>query len=135
VHLHMLDAHCCEFVPDRMHFSGGPSVAIDARDSLERREGVPGLRLLLDSGPPNYGVSAAMMIAGHQWFQLNLHDGSIQSGDVVGHTRRAAALLPAATARDLLLSNLGHGWFQGGKPGQRVTKHVGQADNNCHYQI
>ena len=36
VHLHLLDTHCCQWVPDRTHFSGGPSPDIDARDSQVR---------------------------------------------------------------------------------------------------
>ena len=36
VHLHLLDTHCCQWVPDKMHFSGGKSSVIDARDSQVR---------------------------------------------------------------------------------------------------
>jgi hypothetical protein len=32
-HAHLLDTHCCVWRPSRMHFAGGPSKAIDGRDS------------------------------------------------------------------------------------------------------
>lgn len=36
VHAHLLDTHCCVWRPVRMHFEGGPSRTIDARDSQVR---------------------------------------------------------------------------------------------------
>ena len=48
VHLHLLDTHCCEWAPDRMHFSGGPSPTIDARDS-QVRETDDNIRRLFDA--------------------------------------------------------------------------------------
>ncbi|MGE3705575.1 MAG: sulfatase-like hydrolase/transferase [Vicinamibacterales bacterium] len=36
VHLHLLDTHCCNWTPARMHFTGGPSRSVDARDSQVR---------------------------------------------------------------------------------------------------
>ena len=36
VHLHMLDTHCCQWAPDRIHFSGSAWADIDARDSQIR---------------------------------------------------------------------------------------------------
>ena len=221
VHLHMIDTHCCNFLPDEPRFTGGPSNAIDARDStfreadlhiqqlfealkstgtlertivvinsdhasmwkahervplmirfpnatphgrvsanvqladvvptmldylgaaipgwvdgvsllklenqtkdrkifgiadIERREGLPGLRLLLDSGPPNYGVSSAMMIAGHRWYLMNIHDGSVKSGEVVGHTRRVEPPLGDDEARALILKTVTDAGFKVGEP-------------------
>jgi hypothetical protein len=57
---------------------------------LERREGVAGMRLLLESGPPNYGVSAVMLVSGPRWHVMSLHGGVMRSGDVIGHTRATA---------------------------------------------
>ena len=48
VHLHLLDTHCCQWVPDRTHFSGGPSPDIDARDS-QVRETDDNIRRLVDA--------------------------------------------------------------------------------------
>ena len=36
VHLHMLDTHCCNWHPPRMHFTDGGSVGVNARDSEVR---------------------------------------------------------------------------------------------------
>jgi hypothetical protein len=219
VHLHMLDTHCCDYAPDKRHFSGGPSNAVDARDSafleadqhieqlfdalagtgrldrtvvvissdhasrwlvtervplmirfphatpkgrvaanvqladvaptmlaylgveapawmdgaslldpgglterpifgiadLEQRAGVAGLRLLLESGPPNYGVSAAMMVAGRHWFQINLRDGSMKSGEVAGHTGPDHPPISLDAARTLLTGALAEGGFRVGE--------------------
>ena len=48
MHLHLLDTHCCQWVPDRMHFSGGTSSTIDARDS-QVRETDDNIRRLFDA--------------------------------------------------------------------------------------
>jgi hypothetical protein len=47
--------------------------------------GPSGFRLLLDRGPPNYGISSVMMVAGKQWFELGLSAGELKSGYVRGH--------------------------------------------------
>jgi len=217
VHLHMLDTHCCQWAPDRSHFSGGSSPTIDARDSQVRetddnirrlldalastgrldrtivvinsdhasqwkitervplmirfpnreprgrvtpnvqladvaptvlsylgagvpqwmegrsllpdtapsftrrifgvsdvteRRGASGLRLLLDSGAPNYGVSSVMMVAGNQWFEVSLTSGELDSGYVTGHTDTAAAPVPEPDARALLLDRIRSAGFE-----------------------
>lgn len=48
VHLHMLDTHCCQWTPDRMHFSGSAWADIDARDS-QIRETDDNIRRLFDA--------------------------------------------------------------------------------------
>jgi arylsulfatase A-like enzyme len=48
VHLHLLDTHCCFWKPDRVHFTGGASPAIDARDS-QVRETDDNVRRLFDA--------------------------------------------------------------------------------------
>ena len=217
VHLHLLDTHCCQWVPDRTHFSGGPSPDIDARDSqvretddnirrlvdalestgrLERtiivinsdhasqwkitervplmirfpksavrgrvaanvqiadvaptmlsylgveipawmdgqsllpgtapspsrrifgvsdvkqRAGPSGLRLLRESGPPNYGVSSVMMVSGNQWFDVSLRDGEVESGLVKGHTGADTPPVPEPEARALLLERIRSAGFE-----------------------
>jgi arylsulfatase A-like enzyme len=211
VHLHLMDTHCCEWMPDRQHFSDGPSPAIDARDSqvretdgnirklfealdstgrldrtivvissdhashwkitervplmirfpdrqlkgriasnvqladvaptilsylsvtvppwmdgrsllpaavalsarpifgvsdVKRRVGPSGLRFLVDSGAPNYGASAVMMVTGNQWFDLSLLSGELTSGRVSGHTSTRSSEVSEADARRLLLNQL-----------------------------
>jgi Sulfatase len=64
-----------------------------------RREGVPGLRLLLDSGPPNYGAAAAMLVQGDQWFDLRFETGVLSSGRVFEHTRPSSTVLTEVEAR------------------------------------
>jgi arylsulfatase A-like enzyme len=85
---------------------------------IGRREGVPGFRLLLESGPPNYGASAAMMIAGSHWFELNLRDGQLTSGPVPGHTRAAPSRMPDADARGLIEGRLAASGFRVSQPQQ-----------------
>lgn len=48
VHLHMLDTHCCSWHPERMHFSDGGSVSVNARDS-EVREADEKIRRLFQA--------------------------------------------------------------------------------------
>jgi arylsulfatase A-like enzyme len=48
VQLHLLDTHCCQWAPDRQHFTGGPSPVIDARDS-QIRETDSNIRRLFDA--------------------------------------------------------------------------------------
>lgn len=48
VHLHMLDTHCCNWTPARMHFTGGPSKTVDARDS-QVRESDDNIRRLFEA--------------------------------------------------------------------------------------
>jgi hypothetical protein len=79
---------------------------------LDQRAGIAGMRLLLESGPPNYGVSAAMMIDGRHWYQINLHSGAMTSGEVVGHTGPARPTMPVEEARGLLLGVLNDAGFE-----------------------
>jgi arylsulfatase A-like enzyme len=48
VHLHMLDTHCCNWTPARMHFTGGSSKTVDARDS-QVRESDDNIRRLFEA--------------------------------------------------------------------------------------
>jgi hypothetical protein len=217
VHLHLLDTHCCRWIPDKMHFSGGPSPSIDARDSqiretdanirtlfdalqstgrLERTivviladhasdwkiidrvplmirfpnrhvtgrvtanvqladiaptmlsylgvtvpswmDGhslVPGTELppmrpifgisdiearsgpsdfppLRDGGPPNYGVTSVMMVAGSQWFWISLISGEMETGLVAGHTSAGAPSVSEPEARALLLERVQSAGFK-----------------------
>jgi hypothetical protein len=221
VHLHLLDTHCCQYRPKQMHFTGGRTREVDARDSqlvetdahvkrlfealeasgrlertvvvissdhtsqwratervplmmrfpntalkgrvsanvqladvaptmlgylglaappwmdgislvdpskvpsdrlifgvsdIGRREGVPGLRLLLDSGPPNYGATSAMMIAGSRWYELSLRDATLSSGPVPGHSQMSAAAVPDAEARALIAARLAEAGFRVSPP-------------------
>ncbi|NOT24456.1 MAG: sulfatase [Acidobacteria bacterium] len=216
VHLHMLDTHCCQWLPDRLHFSGSTSPDIDARDSqiretdnnirtlfesleetgllertivvvnsdhashwkitervplmirfpnrelrgrvstnvqladvaptmlaylkapvptwmdgqpllpvgatqsdrrifgvsdVEARTGPSGARHLLESGPPNYGVSSVMLVDANQWFEMSLDDGDLVSGRVKGHTGDAATLTEPE-ARALLLDRIRSAGFE-----------------------
>ncbi|MCC7415498.1 MAG: sulfatase-like hydrolase/transferase [Acidobacteria bacterium] len=226
VHLHMIDTHCCNFAPDERRFTGGPSNAVDARDStfleadmhmqqlfealrtsgrlertvvvissdhasmwkahervplmirfpraevkgrvianvqladvaptmldylgvqvpawmdgisllaperwteernifgvadVGRREGTPGLRLLLDSGAPNYGVSSAMLIAGHRWYLMNMGDGSVKSGDVAGHTRPVQRPMADEEAGRLIRTRIEAAGFEVGRSRARTA--------------
>jgi arylsulfatase A-like enzyme len=217
VHLHMLDTHCCQWAPDRLHFSGSKSPDLDARDSqiletddnirklftalertgrLERtivvvnsdhasrwkitervplmirfpnreirgkvstnvqladvaptmlsyiraavpawmdgqplvpvnvsqpnrrifgvsdfkaRTGPSGRRHLLDSGPPNFGVSSVMMVDGSHWFEISLLDGDLASGRVKDHTGGNETVLPEPEARALLLDRVRSAGFE-----------------------
>jgi arylsulfatase A-like enzyme len=219
VHLHMLDTHCCKYMPDTMHFSDGVDARTDRRDStvreaddhirqlfealkgtgrlehtivvissdhgsewnaaariplmmrfpgaiirgrvgsnvqltdvaptmlaflgvrapewidgtsvldpehhpparpvfsvsdIDRRSGQQNLRVLLKSGPPNYGAAAAMVILGSQWFDLNLHNGLIRSGEVAGHTRPGGLRVSEKAARKLLTDQLEDAGFRVG---------------------
>jgi hypothetical protein len=73
---------------------------------IKHREGPSGLRLLLDSGPPNYGAAAAMLIEGNRWYELRLSNGLIRSGEVRGHTAPAVAPLSDAEARAIIEERL-----------------------------
>ncbi len=48
VHAHLLDTHCCAWRPARMHFEGGPSRSVDARDS-QVRESDSNLRRVIEA--------------------------------------------------------------------------------------
>jgi hypothetical protein len=84
-----------------------------------RREGPAGLRLLLDSGPPNYGAAGAMMVEGDQWFDLRLATGALTSGRVPGHTRPGSSTLGEHAARAAIAAVLGQAGFRtAGGPGE-----------------
>ena len=76
------------------------------------RDGIPGLRNLRDSGPPNYGATAAMLIAGHRWYELRLGSGEVASGEVDGHTRSDAPVVTNEEARNLILRQITRAGFQ-----------------------
>jgi len=79
---------------------------------VTQRRGASGLRLLLDSGAPNYGVSSVMMVAGNQWFEISLTSGELDSGYVTGHTDTDAAPVPEPDARALLVDRIRSAGFE-----------------------
>ncbi len=86
---------------------------------ITERQGNATNRLLLKSGPPNYGTRSVSMIAGNQWFELSLLDGSLQSGGVEGHTLGNAESMAAEKAQALIIDQVRAAGFQIGEP---VTK-------------
>jgi hypothetical protein len=64
--------------------------------------GPSGFRLLLERGPPNYGITTVMMVAGAQWFELGLGTGELNSGDVRGHTGGSTPVTETAARQQLL---------------------------------
>jgi hypothetical protein len=85
---------------------------------IGRREGMPGLRLLLESGPPNYGARSAMMISGSRWYELSLADGALTSGEVPGHRGGTGPILPDRDARVLIERRLNASGFRVMRSGQ-----------------
>ena len=81
-----------------------------------RREGPAGLRLLLDSGPPNYGAAGAMVVDGDQWFDLRLATGVLTSGKVPGHTRPGSSVLTSSGARTAITEVLAKAGFRAAEP-------------------
>ena len=88
--------------PDRLY----PSRSIFGVSDVRPRKGPAGLRVMSDSGPPNYGAAAVMMVAGNQWFEMNLLSGAFTSGAVDGHTGKGLRPVPEAAARKELLDFL-----------------------------
>jgi serine/threonine protein kinase len=88
-----------------------PGRSIFGVSDIKRRDGAPGLRLLRDGGPPNFGASAAMMIAGNAWFEISLLDGTLRSGDVTGHTGTRLTRVSEAAARAALQKKLASAGF------------------------
>jgi hypothetical protein len=79
---------------------------------IGERDGISGLRNLRDSGPPNYGATAAMLIAGHRWYELRLRDGALASGEIDGHTRTDAPVVSNEEARNLIRRQLESAGFK-----------------------
>jgi arylsulfatase A-like enzyme len=84
---------------------------------VERREGASGARLLVESGPPNYGAAAAMVVLGRRWFELRLKDGALNSGPVAGHTGAPGLAVSDEAARRLLSDYLAEAGFRVGPGG------------------
>ena len=93
-----------------------PDRRIFGISEILRREGPAGLRLLLESGPPNYGAAGAMVVDGDQWFDLRLATGTLTSGRVPGHTRPGSSTLAEASARAALMEVLGNAGFKVAEP-------------------
>jgi arylsulfatase A-like enzyme len=93
--------------PDRLS-AGRPIFGVADVDSYG---GPLGRRMLLNPGPPNYGARSAMLIAGSDWFELDLNDGTLGSGPVRGHTSPGAARLSPAQGRAVLQEYLGSAGF------------------------
>jgi len=89
-----------------------PSRRIFGVSDVKQRSGPAGLRLLRESGPPNYGVSSVMMVSGNQWFDVSLRDGEVESGLVRGHTRADTPPVPEPEARALLLERIRSAGFE-----------------------
>ncbi len=96
--------------------SGIPDRRIFGVSEILRREGPAGLRLLLDSGPPNYGAAAAMVVDGDRWFDLRLATGILTSGRVPGHTRPGSSMLGESSARAAIMEVLGKAGFKAAAP-------------------
>ena len=89
----------------------GPAVSSGSRKFCAGKAPA-GLRLLLDSGPPNYGAAAAMVVDGDRWFDLRLATGTLTSGRVPGHTRPGSSVLAESSARAAILEVLGKAGFK-----------------------
>lgn len=63
-------------------------------------------RVLNDGGPPNYGSTSAAVIIGSQWYELDLKNGSGQSGTVSGHTHPELSGVSDDALRKLLVARL-----------------------------
>ena len=79
---------------------------------MQPHAGPSGFRLLLDRGPPNYGISSVMMVVVAQWFELGLSAGELKSGYVRGHTGGDTSAVTETDARQYLLERIRSAGFE-----------------------
>jgi arylsulfatase A-like enzyme len=90
----------------------GDRLIFGVSDVVERTAIGQELKIIKDSGPPNYGARAATVIAGNRWLEVNLLNGAVRSGPVEGHTGKELAGVSGETAREQLRRVLARAGFR-----------------------